>query len=229
MQVVELESTERVVRVRFNGIVYRRYPLSRKSSERNYFRAGRGDAIKGRSSLHRDLWKYRHGDIPDGFEIDHRDGNPLNNSMENLQLLTSEQHAEKHREESRSRTRNRLLALSPEQLAESVARMRPWHSTEEGREWHREHGREIVRNMPEIELSCDQCGKIYRTKTIRLSVSRFCHINCKMAARRVAGKDHEERVCRCGKTFTCNKYFQTKSCSRSCGVRQGHERRRAGV
>lgn len=40
---------------------------------------------------HRIAWIYAHGQIPDGFEVDHRDRNRSNNSISNLRLATSSQ------------------------------------------------------------------------------------------------------------------------------------------
>ncbi|WP_179090910.1 HNH endonuclease [Burkholderia pseudomallei] len=41
--------------------------------------------------LHRIAWVLHNGPVPDGFEIDHRDGNPLNNALTNLRLATKSQ------------------------------------------------------------------------------------------------------------------------------------------
>ncbi len=40
------------------------------------------------SSIHRIVWVYHNGEIPAGFEIDHVDGDKLNNRIENLRLTT---------------------------------------------------------------------------------------------------------------------------------------------
>ncbi len=38
--------------------------------------------------LHRVVWGWHHGTIPAGLEVDHIDGNPTNNRIENLRLAT---------------------------------------------------------------------------------------------------------------------------------------------
>lgn len=48
-----------------------------------------GTRIDGRTVLlHRFIYSEKFGPIPDGMEIDHADQNPLNNSLENLRLVT---------------------------------------------------------------------------------------------------------------------------------------------
>jgi hypothetical protein len=42
--------------------------------------------------LHRDIWEKYNGPIPDGFVIHHRDGNPLNNTLENLECVPEYEH-----------------------------------------------------------------------------------------------------------------------------------------
>ena len=39
--------------------------------------------------LHRLVWAWHNGEVPDGYEVDHIDNNPFNNSLDNLQLLTT--------------------------------------------------------------------------------------------------------------------------------------------
>lgn len=47
--------------------------------------------------LHRKIWEEFYGQkIPDGYVIHHRDENPLNNDISNLQLMTHEEHLSHH-------------------------------------------------------------------------------------------------------------------------------------
>lgn len=43
--------------------------------------------------VHRLLWELFVGPIPDGYQIDHKDGNSLNNSLDNLRLATPSQNS----------------------------------------------------------------------------------------------------------------------------------------
>ena len=61
---------------KFNGNVYYKH------------KSGHYVTNKG---IHRDIWIYYHGDIPEpqsNYDIHHRDVNPSNNDISNLQLLT---------------------------------------------------------------------------------------------------------------------------------------------
>lgn len=218
MDVIELESTPRVVRVRFMGVIYRRYPLAKQSSDRNYFRAGRGDVYKGRSYLHRDLWIAQHGPIPDGYEVDHRDGNPLNNDVSNLQLLTIDEHREKSYPGWCESAKCRWDAMPPERRQAMWDAAAEWHRSDAGREWHRHHGRNVAAAMPHVDRTCDRCGAVYCVKENVSKWGKFCSNKCRAAARRDSGIDNENRTCgRCGGVFSVNRYSKQQYCSRKCG------------
>lgn len=53
--------------------------------------AGSIKAFKHREYVHRVVWQIHNGEIPEGMIVDHIDGNPWNNRIENLRLAT---HAE---------------------------------------------------------------------------------------------------------------------------------------
>src|SRR3990167_280777 len=49
-------------------------------------------------SLHRYVWTKQFGAVPINHEIHHKDGNRENNSLENLECMSSVEHREIHRE-----------------------------------------------------------------------------------------------------------------------------------
>lgn len=216
MEVIQLPSTERIIRVRFAGIIYRRYPLANQSSDRNYFRAGRSDVYKGWSYLHRDIWAAIHGPIPDGHDVDHIDGNPINNAIGNLQLLTEAEHHAKHAPEQSKRGCERWAHMSDEQRAALLAAAAKWHGTAEGLAWHAENGKRVAAGMETVDCICEQCRAAYSVRKIHSTSTRFCSNNCRSAARRASGVDDEERTCKCGTAFVVNRYSKIRNCSLKC-------------
>jgi predicted nucleic acid-binding Zn ribbon protein len=207
--------------VRFNGIIYRRYPQSLHPSNRAYFQCSVADKRRGYSYLHRDVWIFHGGAIPDGYQVHHKDGNPANNHIDNLECVTPKEHSARH-------------PPGPETLAKlraNLDRQRPkaaaWHGGEVGREWHRQHGRTVFRNLPERDFACERCGGAFRS---RKAGARFCSNKCKAAARRASGVDDVPRTCVvCGKTFSVNRYSHVATCGRRCGRRLPGERQASGV
>lgn len=60
--------------------------ISKKKSGNAYLRVWLGDE---KYYAHRIIWILLNGAIPDGMEIDHIDGDGLNNKIENLRLVTA--------------------------------------------------------------------------------------------------------------------------------------------
>ena len=46
--------------------------------------------------LHREIWKRFNGEIPKGYVVHHIDGDPSNNKIENLQIMTQSEHIMLH-------------------------------------------------------------------------------------------------------------------------------------
>src|SRR6266566_121909 len=193
----------------FNGIKFRRYPESRHRSTRVYYRPGGTDAEQGIQSLHQEVWKAANGPIPTKHDIHHRDKNPLNNNLSNLECLPESAH---HRIHAR---------VYDEQAAKHLAAIRPlaaqWHASEIGREWHRQHARKSWNQRMPRKRTCAQCGNGFESTAGR---SKFCTNACKSKWRRGQGLDDIVKICqRCSVPFKTNKYENNKFCSRRCAVR----------
>jgi len=69
----------------FNGEKYTR-------RNTGYFGKTRGD----RALLHRDVWCFHNGQIPDGYDIHHIDEDRENNIIDNLECLPKAEHTRKY-------------------------------------------------------------------------------------------------------------------------------------
>lgn len=54
--------------------------------------------------VHRLIWEMHHGQIPDGFEIDHINGDAFDNRLENLRLVDRNENAKNLKLQARNRT-----------------------------------------------------------------------------------------------------------------------------
>lgn len=196
----------------FNGLKFYRYPESSNVSDRKYFRAF---PIHGESCtyLHRAIWEYTNGKIPDGYEIHHIDENTINNDINNLECIEYSVHQSEHSKKWFEDPINK--AQSDKHLAEIRPLTKKWHASEEGIAWHIEHAKTSINAIPETPHICEFCGEEYMS--VITSRSRFCSNKCKSADRRQSGVDDVDKKCVvCGEIFKINKYSKTKTCSKKC-------------
>lgn len=157
----------------FNG---HRYFRQRDTRKGRYYRRRVGDTT---ISLHKAVWEYHNKqDVPDGYHVHHVDHNWHNNQIENLTLMSSDEHSKYHwsSEEKRKKQAARMRKYAAPKAKE-------WHGTDEGRRWHSEHGKKSYTNRTPIDKECAACHIIYKTLDRKQS-ARFCSNNCKMNARR---------------------------------------------
>ena len=72
-------------------------------------------------SLHRSIWSYYNGEIPEGYHIHHIDEDKSNNAIENLRLIEGREHLRMH-------------MLTPER--QSMSRESIKIASEKAKEWH---------------------------------------------------------------------------------------------
>ena len=65
-----------------------------KNGYRLFSKGKRGELV--REYEHRIVWESNFGTIPDGFQIHHKDGNKLNNNINNLELIKRGEHQKIH-------------------------------------------------------------------------------------------------------------------------------------
>lgn len=167
---------------------------------------------RSKKRLHRVVWEYHYGKIPEGFDIHHKDGNPGNNQIDNLELLLRREHHQKH-------------MLKPERVEKSrqsicIAReeAKKWHGSIDGAAWHSEHAKEYWSKTKENTYRCSFCGKEFHTNHVYGDQqNRFCSNSCKTAYRVRSGVDNVERTCPvCGNTFVTGKYTKQICCGYEC-------------
>ena len=147
----------------FNGYKYNRYPSSKNPAHRRYFsRTGH--------RLHRDVWEFHNGPIPDGHQIHHVDGDTGNNDIANLECLAFKAHRAEHHEGyvERGKTNKQLAHLSKiQEMAKE------WHKSDAGREWHRKNAYNTIQkegapkpySKSHYTGICDWCGTPFEAKS----------------------------------------------------------------
>lgn len=207
-----------------NGVEFRRYPNAKKTSDRVYFRPGASDFIRGVEAYHRELWKLHRGPIPEGCHIHHKDGNPLNNDISNLECITSHAHKSMHGDDTKSKAYLEARRANMEKARVEAAK---WHGSKDGKRWHSKHSKDIWKSAVVRTFVCQVCGKSFESRKPG-DGNKFCSNNCKSSHRRRTGADKVTRTCaNCGKEFEVNKYSITKCCSLSCAATLRNKTRRA--
>lgn len=210
--------------IEYDGYTWNRYPEARRRSDRVYYKRTFTEGGKVLAKyLHRYIYEQAYGAIPKGFHVHHKDGDPNNNALENLECLSAAEHVHKH-----PYTAERL-----EEQKNHLDRIRPltkaWHKSAEGHAKHKEIGGLSYKDFKPEPKVCAYCGKVFLPHAIG-NRDKFCSNACKSAWRRQQHIDDEQRICTvCGKTYTVNKYSKAVTCSRACAGRLRSERARASI
>lgn len=152
----------------FDGGLYRVWPSDRYLS-------------RGGKKLHRDVWTLAFGPIPKGCHIHHKDSNPRNNLLSNLECIPASLHL--------SAATRKLVASRTEHFTrEARAKASDWHRSEEGRLWHRRHMARVQSwtKWKRVPKDCPFCKKEFQAIQRNSGYSQiYCSEKCKMSSYRL--------------------------------------------
>ena len=86
-----------------------------------------------RERMHRYVWEFYNGKIPTGFEVHHKDHNPANNDIDNLELMMAQNHRRYHAKIQG------IKNVESGHLENIRGMTKEWHASAKGIEWHRKH------------------------------------------------------------------------------------------
>ncbi len=161
--------------------------------------------------LHRDVWQYYHGEIPESHCIHHIDENKANNDISNLQMMSMAEHCNLHNQKGRVKKICPVCGKEFELKFPSyeVNCCSPTCAS-----------KIRSKRKPSVEKICPICGKSFRL----ISPSKkqtYCSKNC---AAKVTGRKKATPTTRtcpyCNKTFTVRSASSKQvCCSHECATK----------
>ena len=117
---------------------------------------------------HRWVWENHFGEITEGIDIHHIDGDKSNNEIYNLKPLSRSEHLKEHWTDEKHR---------PKRM-EQLNKVRPieWLKSEEGRKSVSEKGKQVWKERKSKIIKCENCDIQCEFKRW----ARFCSKNCYM-------------------------------------------------
>lgn len=198
----------------FNGISY-----YKRKNGKYYYSSYSVNGKKVHSALHRDIWEFYSGFKLKSDEcIHHKDGNPENNSFENLEAVNKVAHNSEHHKELWKKLDYRTRQL------ENLALIRPlanqWHKTEEASKVLSDINKKYWETKETSPCVCKMCGKEFQTYFP--TRTKYCSSLCwqRDPKKGYFSQFTDTRKCLlCGNDFLANKYRKTVYCSYLCSNR----------
>ena len=179
-------------------------------STRRYYQDGRKDASE--RLLHRVIWIENFGEIPDGYDVHHKNGDWRDNSIENLKILKRSEHISLHMKERFKdhfyREQNKIHISKAQKAAAE------WHRSDEAKPIHVEAGKKGWINVPFKDRICKVCGISFKSRGH--GDCGWCSDKCRQKTR--APRKFMDKTCAyCQKPFS-TQYKNIECCCRSCAV-----------
>lgn len=182
-------------RQRFESVVYR------KKSSGHYSQY---------TPIHREVWRYYFGEIPEGYEIHHVDEDKANNAISNLQCLSKADHNRIHL------SRLRKTAKQTEHVCEYCGKIYLQDNFGIRKFCTVECAQKAQAENRVIEKTCEVCGAIFQTNDSRV---KCCSVSCgNKLGHSLRGTSKEKTCPICGKIFTPQRARQ-QCCSKTCGYK----------
>ena len=177
---------------KFDGVIY-------TTRDSNHYAKSR--------QLHRVIFAYYYGDIPDGYVIHHVDHNKANNDISNLQCLTKGEHQTLHNNNAQNQqfTCKYCGKVIPfNKRGKKTFCSQKCHSA-----WYKENASVLE------ERKCKRCGKTFTA--FPWQERQYCSKSCSAKAHWLAEQARKSfAVCpTCGKSFKKKRNTQ-QFCSRKC-------------
>ena len=173
-----------------------------------------------RIRMHQYVWACEKGEIPKGYHVHHKDGDKSNNDISNLELLTANEHSQKHWEE-KSEEEKQWYRDNMNKKARPAAI--EWHKSSTGKQWHSEHMKKMIAEgkiNKKQQFTCEICGKEF--EQIYKPGHKFCSGACSQKFLR-KNQPVVKRVCIvCGKEYECKQNSSSKTCSKHCSNLMWH-------
>ena len=171
------------------------------------FYKGVGKSFCCTISIHRFVWTYFNGEIPDGYDVHHRDFNHDNNDIANLELVTKDAHQKIHaavKVETQARKKSTFTCAVCGREYEAANRGNNAYCSAECKK--------IAERARAAETkTCEICGKEFTTS----DDAKFCSRKCIGES----FKRQEVKTCpMCGKIFSDAVSKRRKHCSPECAA-----------
>jgi len=199
-----VDTSQRPEYVVFNGVKFKRM-----GGARNYYLSqySTNEERKTKATgLHVAIFKFYSGKrIPKGCHVHHKDGDPFNNTFENLECLSTKTHARHTRRDIKK-------------MSQNLERIRPlasqWHRSAAGKKWHKEHAKRVWGVVTPKLLKCAECGNKFKSP---FRDTKFCSELCggRNRTRRQQGWIDFNCVI-CGATYKKPRSRKSFTCSMPC-------------
>lgn len=148
----------------FDGKTYRLY-----KGQRYFRRTDKKTSKSGIKYLHRAVWEYHYGQIPNGLMIDHINRDKADNRIENLRLVTAKENRMNVDPEVNQKARERMIAYNSQDCGK-------WWQDEEKKKKRAERLSLSWKKREAFEKKCLYCGKVF---TARHKSASYCSKECR--------------------------------------------------